>query len=208
MIEISRCEIHGWDAAVRGMRNPMNSWDRSDSKWVDGKFDMGQNDFSLACKLASAGNDHAKFLRMIHVQFDVLAPLYFWKELDTYKVGTVANSCSTMHKVHAKPFVKDDFSHEHLMEGWETVLDYLIRELNHCREQYIATNDKTWWWQIIQLLPTSYNQLRTFDCNYAVLRNIYHSRRGHKLDEWHTFCEFIESLPYSYLITNKGAVTE
>lgn len=165
-------------------------------------FVIGENDMELAKKLVKAGSDHRKFLRMIHVQTDVLAPLYFWKEYDTYKVATVANSCSTMHKIHAKEFTLDDFSHEHLIEDfpndtyWLTSLKTIVWDLNKARELYLKTKDKAYWWQIIQLLPSSYNQLRTIDLNYEVLLNIYHARKNHKLDEWHTFCEWIEKLPY------------
>mgnify|MGYP000251231659 FL=1 len=235
MIRISKAETYGWEAAIRGMRNPMNSWDKSDSyPAVDcGKcgiidregichpkehdcsefacYAVGENDLSLMKKLAAAGNDHGKFLRMINVTVDMEAPLYWWKEFDTYKIGTVCNSCSTMHKIHSKEFTWDDFSHEHLthtdafhMDANEDALNALqvvINALNYNRKKYLETKDKTYWWQMIQLLPSSYKQKRTVQLNYAVLKNIYHARRNHKLDEWHTFCHFIESLPHSELIT-------
>lgn len=206
--------------AIRGMRNPMNSWDKSDSWYgcrmgdyghtdayycenrcrLDCEFCLGTNDYDLMKKLVQAGSDHSKFMRMINVTLDVTAPMYWWKEMDTYKVGTVRNSCSTMHKVHAKEFEVDDFSHDHLPEN-NTVLDYIVCALNVYRKNYLETQDKAWWWQIIQLLPSSYNQRATLQLNYAVLRNIYHSRKNHKLDEWHDFCHWIESLPNSELIT-------
>lgn len=223
MIKIDRTNIYGWEAAVRGMRNPMNSWDKSDSHYcwepqypgggcfgcelnsdhncrVD-KYVVGAADLDLMKRLIKSGTDHSKFLRMIGVTCDLTAPLYWWKEYDTYKVGTVANSCSTMHKIHAKKFEREDFSTDHLIPRMKEVLDVTIANLNACRGNYLETNDKKWWWQLIQLLPTSYNQKRTVQLNYAVLRNIYHSRKNHKLDEWHTFCRWIEGLPYSELIT-------
>ena len=199
-----------WEAIIRGMRNAMNSWDKSDSyvSYVDDAavhgeaphcFVMGEEDRILAERLAEAGSDHRKFMRMIPVYMDITAPLYWWKEFDTYKVGTVANSCSTMHKIHAKEFTLDDFSHEHLFSPFD-LLD-VINKLNVYREQYLETKDKEYWWQMIQLLPSSYNQKRTVFLNYETLRNIYHARRNHKLDEWHVLCERIEDLPYSELIT-------
>lgn len=223
MIKIDRTDTYGWEAAVRGMRNPMNSWDKSDSHYcwepqypgggcfgcelnsdhncrVD-KYLVGAADLDLMKRLIKSGTDHSKFLRMIGVTCDLTAPLYWWKEYDTYKVGTVANSCSTMHKIHAKKFEREDFSTDHLIPRMKEVLDVTIANLNACRGNYLETNDKKWWWQMIQLLPTSYNQKRTVQLNYAVLRNIYHSRKNHKLDEWHTFCRWIEGLPYSELIT-------
>lgn len=223
MIKIDRADTYGWEAAVRGMRNPMNSWDKSDSHYcwepqypgggcfgcelnsdhncrVD-KYVVGAADLDLMKRLIKSGTDHSKFLRMIGVTCDLTAPLYWWKEYDTYKVGTVANSCSTMHKIHAKKFEREDFSTDHLIPRMKEVLDVTIANLNACRGNYLETNDKKWWWQLIQLLPTSYNQKRTVQLNYAVLRNIYHSRKNHKLDEWHTFCHWIEGLPYSELIT-------
>ena len=212
MIAISNTAVQGWEAAVRGMRNPMNSWEKSDSELKD-NYQVGQNDLSLMKKLVKAGTDHSKFMRMIIVTADIVAPLYFWKEYDTYKVGTVANSCSTMHKIHAKEFTLDDFSHEHLLV--EEKLEIIIRWLNKYRYIYVHwDNNSTYmdengryltrkdiWWQMIQLLPSSYNQRRTVQLNYAVLRNIYHARKDHKLDEWRKFCEWVESLPASELIT-------
>lgn len=230
-IDDTKTQVFGWEAAIRGMRNPMNSWDRSDSYFGDRcledestliKQHIGENDLGLMKRLAKAGTDHRKFMRMIVVYVDVTAPLYWWKEADTYKVGTVANSCSTMHKIHAKEFDIDDFSHEHLLMNvfepgtfeqeytapihptpYEN-LQATIKTLNRSRELYLQTKDKKYWWQMIQLLPTSYNQKRTLMVNYEVLANIYHSRKNHKLDEWHTFCDWIESLPYSELITGEA----
>lgn len=196
----------------------MNSWDKSDSGWVSPRasnlfptiYVVGSKDLDLMTRLRNAGTDHRKFMRMVTVYVDVTAPLYWWKEFDTYKVGTVANSCSTMHKIHAKEFTLEDFSCEHLFDfcpdcdtDSATVLRYTIGWLNYCREKYLETKDKEYWWQLIQLLPSSYNQRRTVMLNYEVLANIYNSRRNHKLDEWHTFCDWIESLPYSELITGK-----
>lgn len=206
MIKIEKTDVFGWESAIRGMRNPMNSWEKTDSRFdgfgeADG-YCVGENDLSLMKKLIKAGSDHSKFMRMINVTTDITAPLYWWKEYDTYKVGTVANSCSTMHKIHDKEFTIDDFSHEHLAP---VVIDHLnetIGVLNFYRNIYNEDKSKSAWWQMIQLLPTSYNQKRTVQLNYAVLRNMYHSRKNHKLDEWHTFCEWVESLPYSELITN------
>lgn len=240
MLKIENTEVMGWEAAIRGMRNPMNSWAKSDSGWssdwpytlngegyifLDSDFEgymelaIGPNDQKLMMSLRNSGTDHRKFMRMITVYLDITAPLYWWKEFDTYKVGTVANSCSTMHKVAAKEFTQDDFSCEHLIdsidENWDiaagdecrsTPLDILydvINALNIYREKYLETKDKKYWWQMIQLLPSSYNQRRTVMLNYEVLANIYKSRRNHKLDEWHTFCDWIESLPYSELITGE-----
>lgn len=212
MIKITKTEVFGWDAAIRGMRNPMNSWDKSDSKhWRETIVgheveyrDIGKNNYALMKKLVEAGSDHAKFMRMINVTMDVTAPVYWWKEFDTYKVGTVANSCSTMHKIADKEFTLEDFSYEHLMRGGLECIKNLCKDLNMCREQYLAKHDKEWWWQMIQLLPSSYNQKRTVQLNYAVLRNIYHARRNHKLDEWRDFCSWVESLPYAELITLGG----
>ena len=212
MIKIENVEVVGMKAAVRGMRNPKNSWEKSDSSVVDShSFFVGDNDFALMRTLANAGTDHGKFMRMIHVQCDVTAPLYWWKEADQYKVGTVTDSCSTMHKIHAKEFTLDDFSHEHLscidigsgVGSPYRLLQQTIVMLNECRNLYLETKDKEYWWQMIQLLPSSYNQLRTWDLNYAVLKNIYHARKDHKLDEWHYFCDWIESLQCSELITGK-----
>lgn len=209
MIKIEHTEVFGWDASIRGMRNPLNSWDKSDTVYgtywgeIDGHkcfdndgFVIGENDLKLMRNLAKAGSDHAKYLRMINVTMDVTAPLYWWKEFDTYKVGTVANSCSTMHKIHAKEFTLDDFSHEQLLHVGELALLRIINTLNLNRELYLETKDKDFWWQMIQLLPSSYNQKRTVQLNYAVLWNMYKSRKNHKLDEWRTFCKWCESLPY------------
>lgn len=216
MIKIENHDVYGWEAAIRGARNPMNSWDKSDAVfWSNYSPDLGENDYKLLKTLAHAGPDHGKFLRMITVTMDITAPLYWWKEFDTYKVGTVANSCSTMHKIHAKEFTLDDFSHEHLFDGIDriegdndleyyenptTALKYLVRILNYYRSKFIETKDKRYWWQMIQLLPTSYNQRRTVLLNYQVLKSMYHARKNHKLDEWREFCQFIETLPYSELI--------
>lgn len=229
MIRIENTGVYGFEAAIRGMRNPMNSWDKSDSHvcaCADGyldcpmvlnddepakecdpdkyKFCVGEKDFCLMKKLAAAGPDHGKFLRMITVAADITAPLYWYKEYDTYKVGTVANSCSTMHKIADKEFTLDDFSHEYLNEKSLYMLNDTIQYLNAVREAFIETKDKHYWWQMIQLLPSSYNQRRTVQLNYAVLKNIYRTRKGHKLDEWNQFCQWIEGLPYSELITNNG----
>lgn len=237
MLKIENWDICGWEAAIRGMRNPMNSWKKSDTTYgtywgdIDGHkciddsgFTIGKNDLSLMKRLAKAGTDHRKYLRMITVYCDITAPLYWWKEFDTYKVGTVANSCSTMHKIQAKKFTLDDFSHEHLIKEADNceigvwwgedgvsqlyptdVLETTIDSLNACRKAYLKTKDKKYWWQMIQLLPSSYNQKRTVMLNYEVLANIYKSRKNHKLDEWHTFCDWIKnSLAYSELITGEG----
>ena len=270
MLKIEHTEVLGWEASIRGMRNPMNSWNKSDSfkcdydredgycaycpyyyyeSTEDGTYDecclneyanhvIGQNDLDLMKRLVKAGTDHSKFMRMITVYVDITAPLYFWKEFKTYRAGRKfsdtmcdvidsdllemdieMNSCSTMHKIHAKEFELSDFSCEHLLGTvseddkhcvWYNneyinspldVLEFTIDALNVCRKAYLETKDKKYWWQMIQLLPTSYNQKRTVQLNYAVLRNMYHSRKNHKLDEWHTFCEWISSLPYSDLIT-------
>lgn len=215
MLKIEHTEVLGWEHAIRGMRNPMNSWEKSDSWYTtdDGTLDhpnvhIGLNDLDLMKRLRNAGTDHRKFMRMIAVYVDITAPLYWWKEFDTYKVGTVANSCSTMHKITAKEFALEDFSHEHLIVAGLNSLKRTIDDLNSAREGYLDERIKQnpeWrkevWWQMIQLLPSSYNQRRTVMLNYEVLANIYKSRRNHKLDEWHTFCDWIEKLPYSELIT-------
>ena len=211
MIKIENGEIVGWEAAIRGMRNPMNSWEKSDSGWVSPRasnllptiYVVGSKDLDLMTRLRNAGTDHRKFMRMITVYMDIVAPLYWWKEFDTYKVGTVANSCSTMHKIHAKEFMLGDFSHEHLDLSSLDGLKLIIGLLNINREAFLKTKDKKYWWQMIQLLPSSYNQRRTIMLNYEVLANIYKSRRNHKLDEWRAFCEWIENLPHSELITGK-----
>ena len=225
MLKIENTDVCGWEHAIRGMRNPMNSWEMSDSEpcnplgncffacdravcEVKDHFHIGPNDLDLMKRLRNAGTDHRKFMRMITVYVDILAPLYWWKEFDTYKVGTVANSCSTMHKIAAKEFTLEDFSHEHLIVAGLNSLKRTIEDLNSCREGYLDERIKKnpeWrkevWWQMIQLLPSSYNQRRTVMLNYEVLANIYKSRRNHKLDEWHVLCDWIEELPYSKLIT-------
>ena len=238
MLKIENAEVFGWEHAIRGMRNPMNSWEKSDSEFITADGDhhditgnsgpwygedgwsenlIGPNDQKLMTQLAKAGTDHRKFMRMITVYLDITAPLYWWKEFDTYKVGTVANSCSTMHKIAAKEFTLEDFSCEHLVDEvnvsyssnalcmpyFKSALDAVIMLLNTARTMYLETKEKTYWWQMIQLLPSSYNQKRTVMLNYEVLANIYKSRRNHKLDEWHTLCDWIETLPYSALITGK-----
>lgn len=230
MIKIENVVISGWEAAIRGMRNPMNSWDKSDSGYSSIAYDsyaIGPNDYLLMLKLAKAGSVHAKYRRMIAIYCDILAPLYWWKEFETYRIGITPNptdiemnSCSTMHKIHEKEFTLDDFSHEHLksdthMLGVMTApnshynydyvacLDLIIGALNAARDDYLRTHDKTHWWQMIQLLPTSYNQRRTIMLNYEVLSNIYIHRKDHKLDEWRDLCKWIETLPYSEIITLK-----
>ena len=203
MIKIENIDVYGWEAAIRGARNPMNSWDRMDSCYNNGEFEIGENDYKLLKNLTIAGPEHRKWNRMITVAMDITAPLYWWKEYDTYKVGTVANSCSTMHKIQAKEFELDDFSHEHLGEYLEWLLSELILELDENREKFNRTKDKDYWWQMIQLLPTSYNQKRTVHLNYEVLGTMYHQRRHHKLDEWVEFCNMIKTLPYSEFITRK-----
>lgn len=225
MINIEETKTYGWEAAIRGMRNPMNSWDKSDThesssyspamdNWGGATEDgfylfVGDEDLSLMRRLCAAGTDHRKFMRMITVSCDITAPLYWWKEFDTYKVGTVANSCSTMHKIHDKEFTLDDFSHEHILcetftglVNPTTLLNGIVAALNQNRKLYLQTKNKTYWWQMIQLLPSSYNQKRTVMLNYEVLTNIYNSRRNHKLDEWRDFCDWIKTLPYSELITD------
>lgn len=211
MLKIEKTDVYGWEAAIRGMRNPLNSWDKSDSVFSLYDDFIGDNDLALMNKLRKAGTDHRKFMRMITVSFDCIAPLYWWKEASTYSVGVTMNSCSTMHKIHAKEFTLEDFSCEHLdyhvdensilTANWLGLLQSVVDELNLARDLFLETKDKKYWWQMIQLLPSSYNQRRTVLLNYEVLANIYKSRKNHKLDEWHTFCEWIESLPYSELIT-------
>ena len=223
MIKFENTNVVGWEDAIRGMRNPLNSWSKSDSKWECTdysqekkqdiyKYNIGPNDYNLMKRLRNAGTDHRKFMRMITVYVDITAPLYWWKEFDTYKVGTVANSCSTMHKISAKEFILDDFSYEHLEwtdapeECYEAgdILSLTIKMLNVNRHRYLETKNKKYWWQMIQLLPSSYNQKRTVMLNYEVLANIYKSRKNHKLDEWSIgFMKWIESLPYSELITGE-----
>ena len=201
MIRIENTDIVGLEHAIRGTRNAMNSWAKSDSSSELTGYCVGKNDHDLMMKLRNAGTDHRKFMRMITVYADITAPLYWWKEYDTYKVGTVANSCSTMHKIHSKEFVLDDFSHEHLLEL--DVLNTVIGYLNHYRNEFLITKDKKCWWQMIQMLPSSYNQKRTVMLNYEVLANIYKSRKNHKLDEWRSLCDWIETLPYGALITGE-----
>ena len=217
MIKIEDIEVMGMRKAIKGMRNAMNSWDKSDSGYmVDEKLDgvqfsyfkIGEKDMKLCKNLIKAGSPDRKFMRMIHVQADVTAPLYWWKEFDTYKVGTVANSCSTMHTLHKRDLTLDDFSHENLISDSVDILKDLINTLNDCRDSYInydkdinlitkeITSKKHIWWQMIQLLPSSFNQMRTIDLNYETLFSIYHQRKGHKLDEWREFCKWIETLPY------------
>lgn len=223
MIKIENVTLAGFEAAFRGMRNPKNSWNKADSNFST-KMDVGPNDMDLALRLAKGGPVHAKYRRMIEVWVDITAPLYWWKEFDTYKVGTVANSCSTMHKIADKEFEWDDFSFEHYKElggklygygTWENGerpftsgdMEYLYGEilkvLNTCRDLYLKTHDKSYWWQMIQLLPSSYNQKRTVMLSYEVLHNMYTSRKDHKLDEWHTFCDWIKTLPLAELITQE-----
>ena len=237
MIKLENTETFGWEAAIRGMRNPMNSWDKSDSEFDGDPYScqsgvgscpnigscacyIGKNDLDLMIRLRNAGTDHRKFMRMIAVYVDITAPLYWWKQFDTYKVGTVANSCSTMHKIQAREFTLDDFSCERLFglkgepfmvtvssDGTKLsplgLMADIIKMLNGSREKYIETKNKDYWWQMIQLLPSSYNQKRTIMFNYEVLANMYKSRKNHKLDEWHIFCDWIKTLPYSELITGE-----
>lgn len=216
MIIVNNIEVFGWKAAIRGMRNPMNSWKKSDSCFCpyepacEGNCEVmiGHNDLKLMKKLVKGGVDESKFMRMIHVQMDIIAPLYWWKEFDTYKVGTVTNSCSTMHKIHDKEFTLDDFSYEHLRSQEKNQLLLIIRILNENRENFIKTKDKNYWWQMIQLLPNTYIQKRTVDLNYEVLRNMYFARKNHKLDEWRKFCNImIDNLPYfKYIILDKNEI--
>lgn len=227
MITIRNIKTYGWEAAIRGMRNPMNSWDQSDSRFEKIQddpaitqveyfgiyaFTIGNNDRRLMHQLVAAGTDHSKFMRQIGVSMDITAPLYWWKEFDTYKVGTTANSCSTMHKIAAKEFELEDFSHEHLLPTAKKNLESTIDILNGYRDQYgVDTNPevkKNYWWQMIQLLPSSYNQKRTVTLNYAVLRNQYHARRHHKLDEWQEYCYLLEDFPCGDLIIMPSKVTE
>lgn len=201
MLKIENTDVYGWEAAIRGMRNPMNSWAKSDSQMsvcsvCEGLGLIGENDLKLMKTLAKSGSDHGKFLRYITVTADITAPLYWYKEYDTYKVGTVANSCSTMHKIHAKKFTLDDFSHEHLNDRSLRCLENTIQTMNLWRDYFLEDKSKSDWWQMIQLLPSSYNQKRTVQLNYQVLKTMYYARRHHKLDEWHTLCEWMETLPY------------
>ena len=209
MIKIERTQVYGWEPAIRGARNPMNSWDRSDTVYeIAGNAlpvpMIGENDMSLLHRLSVSGSDHGKFLRMITVSVDLTAPLYWWKEFDTYKVGTVANSCSTMHKIHAKEFELDDFSHEHMTSKSKGAMRNMINVLNLYREQYNRLKNKRDFMQMIQLLPSSYNQMRTVTLNYEVLKRIYFARRHHKLEEWHVLCNWIEELPYFKQIVLEG----
>ena len=199
MIEFERCDVMNIENAMRGARNPLNSWARSDSYYNEnGEYILGENDLSLAKRLRNAGtSDHRKYLRQVMLSVDITAPMYWWKEYDTYKVATVANSTSTMHKIHSKPFELDDFSHDHLTENGLNVLKGLVDEMEKIRLEYIETKDKSLWYDLIQLLPSSYNQMRTCTLNYETLINIYKSRKHHKLDEWRSFCEWIETLPYA-----------
>lgn len=227
-IKIKNTQVTGWEAAIRGARNPMNSWEKSDSQFICpdegtnrwcGEPDIGPNDHKLLMNLCKGGTEEAKWRRMVHVQCDITAPLYVLKELDTYKVGTVSNSCSTMHKIHTKEFTLDDFSCEHLLDYPDIdssvsesddschnfyptdILELVIRSLNENRKRFLETKDKKYWWQMIQLLPSSYNQKRTIDLNYEVLASQYRQRKDHKLDEWHQYCDWIKTLPYSEFIT-------
>lgn len=198
MIKLERASVMNLENAIRGARNPMNSWGRIDSCYDEaGNYVLGPNDLDLARRLANAGSDHRKFLRQIFVSVDITAPLYWWKEFDTYKVGTTANSTSTMHRIHSKDFSRDDFSTDHMTEGALGALDNMISFLEESRIKFTETKDKKYWYDIIQLLPSSYNQMRTVTLNYENLINMYYARRSHKLDEWHTFCDWIRSLPYA-----------
>ena len=199
MIDFNRVYVMNLENAIRGARNPMNSWARSDSYYDEnGQYILGENDLSLAKRLRNAGtSDHRKYLRQVMLSVDITAPMYWWKEYDTYKIATVANSTSTMHKIHSKPFEIDDFSHDHLTENGLKVLKGIVDEMEKIRLEYIETKDKSLWYDLIQLLPSSYNQMRTCTLNYETLINIYKSRKHHKLDEWRSFCEWIETLPYA-----------
>lgn len=198
MIKIEKARVMNLEGAIRGARNPMNSWNRSDSRYdSDGNYILGENDLGLAIRLCRAGSDHRKFIRQILVSVDITAPLYWWKEFDTYKVATVANSTSTMHKIHSKPFEADDFSNDHMSDAALGALDTLMEFLEQQRLKFVETKDKSYWYDIIQLLPESYNQKRTITMNYENLLNMYYARKSHKLDEWHTYCDWILSLPYT-----------
>ncbi|WP_455142552.1 hypothetical protein [Stomatobaculum longum] len=198
MIQLERCSVMNLENAMRGARNPLNSWARSDSYYDEaGNYILGENDLGLAMRLRKAGSDHRKYMRQIFVSVDITAPLYWWKEYDTYKVATVANSTSTMHKIHSKPFSREDFSHDHMTEEALAALDRMIEVLEQLRLRFVETKEKDAWYSMIQLLPESYQQLRTCSFNYETLVHIYFSRRDHKLAEWHTFCDWITSLPYA-----------
>ncbi|EJZ70147.1 MAG: hypothetical protein E6496_07920 [Lachnoanaerobaculum sp.] len=199
MIDFNRVYVMNLENAIRGARNPMNSWARSDSYYDEnGQYILGENDLSLAKRLRNAGtSDHRKYLRQVMLSVDITAPMYWWKEYDTYKVATVANSTSTMHKIHSKPFEIEDFSHDHLTENGLKVLKGIVDEMEKIRLEYVETKDKALWYDLIQLLPSSYNQMRTCTLNYETLINIYKSRKHHKLEEWRSFCEWIETLPYA-----------
>ena len=198
MLTLKNTSVMNFENAIRGARNPMNSWGRMDSHTeLDGSFVFGPNDLDLAMRLAKAGSDHRKYLRMIFVSVDVTAPLYWWKEYDTYKVATVANSTSTMHKIHSKPFSMDDFSCDHMTDGTKKFMETVVAELENIRLRFKETKSKDDWYDMIQLLPSSYNQMRTCTFNYETLINIYRARKNHKLAEWHTFCDWIETLPYA-----------
>ena len=203
MIKIENIDVYGWEAAIRGARNPMNSWHLMDTCYNNGEFEIGENDYKLLKNLTIAGPEHRKWNRMVTVTMDITAPLYWWKEYDTYKVGTVANSCSTMHKIQAKAFTLNDFSIEHLDYVCLDTMKVVIKRLNRNRTLFNETKDKFYWWQMIQMLPTSYNQKRTVRLNYEVLGSMYHQRRHHKLDEWVEFCNTIKTLPYSEFITRE-----
>ena len=201
MIKIENIDVYGFEAAIRGARNPMNSWHLMDSCYNNGEFEIGENDYDLLRRLTIAGPEHRKWNRMVAVTMDITAPLYFFKEYDTYKVATVANSCSTMHKIQSKEFTLDDFSHEHLVSL--RLLNDTVDELNYYRDMYNKTKNKEYWWGMIQNLPSSYNQKRTVHLNYETLGAMYRQRRHHKIDEWHVFCDTLETLPYSEFITMK-----
>lgn len=198
MLTTANTDVMNLKNAIRGARNPMNSWDRMDS-WTDenGQFHLGENDLSLARRLCQAGSDHRKFIRQIFVSVDITAPIYWWKEYDTYKVATVANSTSTMHKIHAKPFELKDFSTDHMDTESLAEMERIVAFLEKIRLKYMENKDKQYWYDLIQLLPSSYNQMRTCTLNYETLHNIYHARKDHKLEEWHTLCDWIKSLPYA-----------
>lgn len=198
MIKLERTSVMNLENAIRGARNPLNSWGRMDSAYdEDGNYVLGPNDLGLAKRLRKAGSDHRKYIRQVFVSVDITAPLYWWKEYDTYKIATVANSTSTMHKIHSKPFELDDFSHDHLTPEGLAFMETIVEHLEEIRLRYMDTKDKAYWYALIQLLPSSYNQMRTCTLNYETLINIYFARRNHKLTEWHTFCDWIAGLPYA-----------